>query len=57
MVDSLTRYYMQKANLRTQDQFQTEISSEDMVVLKKARAYVFVAPVILLLGMHFIVWI
>lgn len=28
-----------------------------MVVLKKARAYVFIAPVILLLGMHFIVWI
>ena len=43
-MDTLTRYYLRKANLKVQDEFQDKIDKSDIVLLEKARSYMIIAP-------------
>lgn len=43
-MDTLTRYYLRKANLKNQDEFQGSIEKSDIVLLEKARNYMILAP-------------
>ena len=56
-MDSLTRYYMRKANLQVQDEYRTEITQEDIFIMTKARAYILICPVIVVAGLHLVVWL
>lgn len=54
MVDTLTRYYLTKANLRAADEFHDHIAYSDIDTLNKAAAYCFIAPAGTLLFVHFL---
>lgn len=44
MVDTLTRVYMRKANLKVKDEFHSEISLADINILRWASAYILITP-------------
>lgn len=53
-MDALTKYYVRKANLKVMDEFHSEISSGDVEVLQKSRAYMLLCPVLAALAFQFI---
>lgn len=53
-MDSLTRYYVRKANLKVKDEFQNCISPADLTVLQKARAYIVICPIFAMCLVHFL---
>lgn len=53
-MDSVTRYYFAKANLKAADEYHDHIQYTDIDNLRKAAAYLLIAPVGTFLFVHFL---
>ena len=40
------KYYIKKASVGQSDEFYTQIENRDLAILKKAQAYIFIAPTV-----------